>query len=79
MNDYYLQRTERILVMERGLTDATIALGKQIQEWKDMLLRINDTELYNKHRKAFTDASAGVLEALMRTKTAMQNENMNTG
>lgn len=79
MNDYYLQRTVRILAMERSLTDATIALGRQIQEWKDMLLRINDTELYNKHRKAFTDASAGVHEALMNTKTAMQNEGMNTG
>lgn len=79
MNDDYLQRTERILAMERSLSDATIALGSQIQQWKDMLLRVNDTELYSKHRKAFTDASVAVQEALMRTKTAMQNEGMNTG
>lgn len=79
MNDYYLQRTEKILAMERSLNDATIALGSQIQEWKDMLLRVNDTELYNRHRKAFTEASVGVQEALMRTKMAMKNNGMDTG
>lgn len=79
MNDYYLQRTEKILAMERSLDDATIALGRQIQEWKDMLLRVNDTELYNKHRQAFTDSNVGVQEALMRTKMAMQDEGMDTG
>ena len=78
-NDYYLQRTEKILAMERGLNDATIALGSQIQEWKDMLLRVNDTELYNRHRKAFTEAGVGVQEALMRTKMAMKNNGMDTG
>jgi methyl-accepting chemotaxis protein len=65
--------------MERSLNDATIALGSQIQEWKDMLLRVNDTELYNKHRKAFTEASVAVQEALMRTKMAMKNNGMDTG
>lgn len=79
MNDYYLQRTEKILAMERSLNDATIALGSQIQEWKDMLLRVNDTELYNRHRKAFTEAGVGVQEALMRTKMAMKNNGMDTG
>ncbi len=79
MNESCLQRATKMLVMERSLADATIALGREIQEWKDMLLRINDTELYKKHRKAFTDASADVRAALMRTETAMQNEGMNTG
>jgi hypothetical protein len=79
MNDNYLQRTEKILAMERSLNDATVALGSQIQEWKDMLLRVNDTELYNKHRQAFTEASVGVQEALMRTKMAMKNDGMDTG
>jgi methyl-accepting chemotaxis protein len=79
MNDYYLQRTEKILAMERNLDEATIALGRQIQEWKDMLLRVNDTELYNKHQQAFVDASVGVQEALMRTKMAMQDNGMDTG
>ena len=79
MNDDYLQRTEKILAMERSLNDATVALGSQIQEWKDMLLRVDDTELYSKHRKAFTVASAEVQEALMRTKIAMKNNGMDTG
>ena len=77
-NDEYLQQTEKILEMERNLGDATTALGRQIQEWKDMLLRINDTELYSKHRQAFLGYSIKVQEALRRTQTAMQEEGMDT-
>jgi hypothetical protein len=79
LNDYYLQRTEKILAIERSLGDANIALGRQIQEWKDMLLRVNDTELYNRHRQAFLDLGVGVNDALMRTKVAMQDDGMDTG
>ena len=79
MNDSYLQRTEKILAIERSLDDASIALGRQIQEWKDMLLRVNDSELYNKHRQAFFDFGVGVKDALMRTKVAMQDDGMDTG
>jgi hypothetical protein len=79
MNDSYLQRTEKILAIERSLDEASVALGRQIQEWKDMLLRVNDTELYNKHRQAFLDLDIGVKDALMRTKVAMQDDGMDTG
>jgi hypothetical protein len=79
MNDYYLQRTEKILAIERNLDEASVALGRQIQEWKDMLLRVNDTELYNRHRQAFLDFGIGVKDALMRTKVAMQDDGMDTG
>jgi hypothetical protein len=79
MNDYYLQRTEKILAIERSLDEASVALGRQIQEWKDMLLRVNDTELYNKHRQAFLDFGVGVEDALTRTKVAMQDDGMDTG
>lgn len=78
MNDYYLQHTEKLLAMEGNIDDATIALGRQIQEWKDMLLRANDTELYSKHKKAFFEYSSDVQQALLRTKAAMQNEGMDT-
>jgi methyl-accepting chemotaxis protein len=79
MNDSYLQRTEEILAIERNLDKASVALGRQIQEWKDILLRVNDTELYNKHRQAFLDFGVDVKDALMRTKVAMQNVGMDTG
>ncbi len=78
-NDFYLQRTDRLLAMQGNLDEAAINLGRQIQEWKNMLLRVNEAELYNKHRQAFMFYSYGVQEALLRTKTAMQNSGMNTG
>lgn len=78
MDETNLKRTEKILAMEGSIDDATIALGRQIQEWKDMLLRINDSELYSKHRQAFFDSSRKVQEALMRTMDAMRNDGMST-
>lgn len=79
MNDLSLQRTDQLLVIEESLDQATIALGSQIQEWKDMLLRANDAGLYSKHRKAFMDSSVSVQYALLHTKTAMQNAGMDSG
>ena len=78
MNSDYMQRTEKILAMERSLDDTNVALSRQIQEWKDMLLRANDTELYNKHRHAFFDASATLQGAFQHTKWAMRDEGMDT-
>lgn len=78
-NDFYLQRTDRLLAMQGNLDDAAITLGRQIQEWKNMLLRASEKDLYNKHRQAFLDFSYGVQEALMRTKMAMQEAGMDTG
>ena len=78
MDETNLKRTEKILAMEGSIDDATIALGRQIQEWKDMLLRANDIEIYAKHKQAFFKYSSDVQQALMRTKAAMQDERMNT-
>ncbi|HEY2627739.1 MAG TPA: methyl-accepting chemotaxis protein, partial [Usitatibacter sp.] len=36
----------------------------QVQEWKDLLIRGGDTELFNKHLKAFNDRSTAVKERL---------------
>jgi hypothetical protein len=79
VNDLSLQRAEQLLAVERNLDDAAIQLRMQVQEWKDMLLRANDAELYSKHRKAFMDSSIGVQYALLRTKTAMENIGMDAG
>ncbi len=73
------QRAEKLLVIELNLDDATSALGVQIQEWKDMLLRSGNPELYEKHRQAFQDSSVGVQYAFLRTKEAMQDAGMETG
>lgn len=78
MNGDYQQRTKKLLAMERNLGDATASLGRQIEEWKDMLLRNNDAELYKKHKLAFFESGRKVQEALMRTKSAMQDDGMNT-
>ena len=79
INDVYVQRSEKILAMERALSNTTFALSRQIQEWKDMLLRVDDTELYNKHQQAFFDASTTLQKTLERTKSFMQNEGLDTG
>jgi len=78
MSDASLQRTGQLLSVEDGLDDAAIGLGQQIQEWKDMLLRAQDAEMYDKHRQGFIDASVGVQEALLRTRTAMKIAGMDT-
>lgn len=79
MSDTYLQRANKLLEMESSLNDSTIALGQQIQEWKDMLLRANDAKLFNKHREAFLASTTSVQEALGRTKTSMLENGMDTG
>lgn len=79
MIDFPLQRAEQLLVIEKNMDDAAIELGMQIQEWKDMLLRANDVELYRKHRKAFLDSSVDVQYALQRAKISMQNVGLDTG
>jgi len=78
MNDFTLQQTDHLLLIDENLDDAAIVLGRQVQEWKDMLLRSDDEELYNKHRKAFLNSSVEVQEALLRTKTAMQRDGLDT-
>lgn len=78
INDSIQQRTDRLMVIEMGLDDAAIALGMQVQEWKDMLLRAGDEKLYNKHRKAFQESSIGVQFSLMRSKDAMREVGLDT-
>lgn len=79
MNDFSRQRAEQLLVIEKNLDDAAIELRIQIQEWKDMLLRANDAELYGKHQKAFLDSSVDVQYALLRAKAVMRNAGLDEG
>src|SRR5471032_385910 len=43
---------------------AQLDFKKQVQEWKDVLIRGADRDLYDKHLKAFTERSARVTQDL---------------
>lgn len=70
------QRSIRLFEIEEQLDDAAISLGRQVQEWKNMLLRANDQALYSKHQQAFKEASIDVQYALLSAKAAMQELGM---
>jgi hypothetical protein len=67
---------DKLLVVHESLDDAAVKLGIQVQEWKDMLLRTNNAELFSKHQKAFIDSSVGIQSALLQAETTMQSINM---
>ncbi len=76
IQDFSLQRTDQLMEVEEDLDDAAIGLGQQIQEWKDMLLRVGNAALYSAHRQAFIDTSIAVQRALLRAKAAMHEAGM---
>lgn len=78
VNEAAAQRSVQLLEIEESLDEAAIGLGRQVQEWKDMLLRVNDKALYDKHQKAFKESSVGVQYALLGAKGVMQNIGMDT-
>lgn len=78
MNDSSAQRSVQLLEVEEHLDDAAIGLGRQVQEWKNMLLRANNRELYGKHQAAFRDASINVQYALLNARRIMQTLGMET-
>lgn len=78
MNDAAAQRSVQLLEVEEHLDDAAITLGQQIQEWKDLLLRADNKELYAKHLEGFRESSVGVQYALRNAKRAMQALGMDT-
>jgi len=78
VNEATAQRSVQLLEIEESLDEAAIGLGRQVQEWKDMLLRIDDKALYEKHQKAFKESSVGVQYALLGARGVMQNIGMDT-
>ncbi|MBU0689336.1 MAG: hypothetical protein KJ850_07335 [Gammaproteobacteria bacterium] len=73
-----VKRSVQLLEIEEYLDDAAIGLGRQIQEWKDMLLRANDSALYTKHQQGFKESSIAVQYALMKAKTDIFDIGMET-
>ena len=78
LNDFSLKRADQLMEIEESLDDAAIGLGRQIQEWKDMLLRVHDAEAYAAHRQGFIDSSVAVQQALLRAQGTMQDIGMDT-
>ncbi len=72
------KRSVQLLEIEEYLDDAAIGLGRQIQEWKDMLLRANDSSQHARHQQGFKEASIAVQYALMKTKSNMADVGMET-
>ncbi len=78
-NESSAQRSVQLIKIEEHLDDAAIDLGRQVQEWKDMLLRAEDKELYGKHLAAFKEASIDVQYALLNARQTMEAIGMDTG
>lgn len=79
MHDSSFRRAEQLLIVGENLEAAADGLKTQVQEWKNMLLRVNDPALFSRHRTAFSDSSVNVQFALLRTKTAMEKAGMDVG
>jgi methyl-accepting chemotaxis protein len=57
---------------------AHVDFQRQVQEWKNVLIRGNDAELYAKHRKAFEDRAQKVQTGLAETEKDMATIGMST-
>ncbi|MDD2928898.1 MAG: hypothetical protein PHY50_03655 [Sideroxydans sp.] len=72
------KRSVQLFEIEEYLDDAAIGLGRQIQEWKNMLLRANDQSQHARHQQGFKEASIAVQFALMQSKAIMLEIGMQT-
>lgn len=72
------QDTAMLLAVEDAITDTSMQLADQTQDWKDSLLRVNDALQYDKHLKAFYQHAAGVQRELQRAGKALLDAGMDT-
>jgi hypothetical protein len=72
------KRSVQLLEIEERLDDAAIGLGRQVQEWKDMLLRVQDSVQHAQHQQGFKEASIAVQHALLEARTNMLDIGMET-
>lgn len=72
------RRSLQLLEIEEHLDDAAIGLGRQVQEWKDMLLRVQDSAQHARHQQGFKEASIAVQHALLEARTLMLEIGMET-
>ncbi|MBF0467144.1 MAG: HAMP domain-containing protein, partial [Nitrospirae bacterium] len=53
--------------------EAQVTFKKQVQEWKNTLLRGSDSEAFKKHTGGFAKSEESVQESLKKLKTIMEN------
>ncbi len=70
--DDALKISNKIAMSVDTARTAQVLFKKQVQEWKDTLLRGNDPELFNKHRDNFIKNEAAVQENLAKLASMMQ-------
>jgi len=58
---------------------AQVTFKKQVQEWKDLLLRGGDQTMYDKYLKAFGDREAETQSVLKQLRDLLAAENIDTG
>lgn len=58
---------------------AQVAFQIQVQEWKNILIRGNDKELYAKHLKGFNDQERSMDETLNSMRSSMVSGNIDIG
>jgi methyl-accepting chemotaxis protein len=59
-----------LLQMEDALRQVQVNFQRQVQEWKDLLLRGNDPDLYAKHHDGFEKRAADVAQGLAALRRA---------
>ena len=57
-----------------GIQSASIDFKTQVQEWKNILIRGNDEEQFQKHQKAFLDKEKAVQERLSKALDVLKAE-----
>ncbi len=67
-----------LLALSESVSSATLIFSRQTQEWKDMLLRAHDPDLFADHHRAMLQESAAMQIALQQAKRALQMQGLDT-